>query len=159
MSRLDPRGEEFFTQSERGGGPIDPLTSFFEVYESLFFLTQDENNPPKNGKTQLLKCEKSFVLQNLDNYELYKFMKLFSKMFTDNENASTKSVEKVAKSGSTLKKEIASVPKESFEGGEKEDRFEDADEEMSKEANKQINNTAQKGKNSRVSLRSNCSLF
>ena len=39
MSRLDPRGEEFFTQSERGGGPIDPLSNFYDVYESLFFLT------------------------------------------------------------------------------------------------------------------------
>ena len=43
MSRLDPRGEEFFTASDRNGGPIDPANHFFEVYESLFFLTQEEN--------------------------------------------------------------------------------------------------------------------
>ena len=43
MNRLDPRGEEFFTASDRRGGPVDPISSFLDVYESLFFLTSDEN--------------------------------------------------------------------------------------------------------------------
>lgn len=93
MSRLDPRGEEFFTQSERGGGPIDPVSYFYDVYESLFFLTQDENNQTqKNGKVQLLKCDKSFVLQNLENYELYRYVKLFSEAFHEESKDSEKEV-------------------------------------------------------------------
>lgn len=57
------------------------------MYESLFFLTQDENSSNnKNGKAQLLKCDKSFVLQNLENYELYRYLKLFSQLYKDESN-------------------------------------------------------------------------
>jgi hypothetical protein len=41
---MDPRSEEFFSIEEREGGPIDPLSDFFEVYESIFFLTENSED-------------------------------------------------------------------------------------------------------------------
>jgi hypothetical protein len=38
--RLDPRSEDFFSSEDREGGPIDPLSHFTEVYESIFYLTK-----------------------------------------------------------------------------------------------------------------------
>ena len=55
--RADPRTEEFFKTSEREGGPIDPLSSFIEVYESIFYLTQNYNMNGFNQQPILKKYD------------------------------------------------------------------------------------------------------
>lgn len=56
FSHIEPTTEEFFKAKEKGGGPIDPMTGFKEVYTEIFIK---KAKPPIQEETNMNELEQT----------------------------------------------------------------------------------------------------
>ena len=117
--RQDPRSEDFFSSDEREGGPIDPLSNFAEVYESIFYLTK-----PKIGCKQqkIFKFEDKHIYSSMEGYELYKYLKQFSTTFNKGTNVGSYLYQNHNHEKNLWESKIAAPvgDRQDYEGGEKD---------------------------------------
>ena len=86
MNRSDPTTEEYFRTSHREGGPTDPIQNFFEVYESLFYLTDRTEDQKQQSDSYITndscfvyrKYDENIVRKSMQEYPLYVYLKQFS---------------------------------------------------------------------------------
>ena len=62
---MDPKTEDFFKTPEREGGPIDPLSHFKEVYEFIFYQTQNFSLDSNSNEPVLRKYNEALVNQSM----------------------------------------------------------------------------------------------
>ena len=83
VNRSDPTTEDYFRAPMREGGPIDPVSCFFEVYQSIFYLVEDSRQKLGNGEVvadppsaPVLKvADEKIVRQSMNHYPMYVYLK------------------------------------------------------------------------------------
>lgn len=73
--RLDPRTEDFFKAPEREGGPVDPLSCFYEIFKTIFAYQQN--------------LDKEAMLNKMNEYPIFQHLKQFSNLIDENGNLKT----------------------------------------------------------------------